>query len=456
MSEFQTERRFAFGWMIRLALVAIALRAPLQAQQVSLQAVVTPSTIILKDGRPVTFAVHGFVEFKSLADLFPYIESQTQRWKRIGGLDSAGQASLARDLLRRGIESRVVSMTDERPLEALVTHTSGELQQALARVKEQVPPGYAEEFLAVQEKWKHSLNCWSASPSIPGRVLSNWYPIEEGIQLYGATYDSTEHFWQAVKYHPDITVAELTELLALLEHKDWSPWLARLDDDPKLYLPNAYAVEFLRHNLVPERLRWFRDKLGAHGLRPGDHARLAQQRGDTSFRFSAYEEKVLWGDLTDLFHLVYIFSRPDDPIRKTLADRHFDAVYLGDRRMDFISEEFRALMLEIWRVKYLQMPRFREVISSIPLEIHLSHFLNDGDSPDIPIPIYVGYLNQIRELARGSFASHSGVVELCAHCCYSFCGDAHGTSPKITMNNHGIMQKLSSNGSPLPEFGDGR
>lgn len=67
--------------------------------------------------------------------------------------------------------------------------------------------------------------------------------------------------------------------------------------------------------------------------------------------------------------------------------------------MGFISEDFRSLMLEIWRVKYLEMPRFREVIRSIPLEIHLSHFLNDGDSPDIPIPIYVGYLNQIRELA---------------------------------------------------------
>jgi hypothetical protein len=98
--------------------------------------------------------------------------------------------------------------------------------------------------------------------------------------------------------------------------------------------------------------------------------------------------------------MVYIFSPPDDPIRKTLADHHFDAIYLGERRMGFVSEEFRSLMLEIWHVKYLQMPRFREVISSIPMEIKLSHFLNDGDSPDIPIPIYVGYLNQIRNLAR--------------------------------------------------------
>jgi hypothetical protein len=388
-------RRKLHGLLI-VALVTLILGVPLRAEQVSLQAIVTPSTIILKDGRPVTFAVHGFIEFKSLAELFPYIESQTQRWK----LDDAQRQNLKRDLLRRGIESRVVSMTDERPLEALVTHTSEELRQALARVKEPAPPGYSEAFLAVQEKWKHSLNCWSASPSIPGRVLSNWYPVEEGIQLYGATYDSTEHFWQAVKYHPDITVAELTELLGVLEHRDWSSWLARLDNDPKVYLPNAYAVEFLRHNLAPERLRWFRDELGAHSLRAGDCARLVQQRGDTPFRFSAFEEKVLWGDLADLFHLVYTFSPPDDPMRKTLAERHFDGIYLGERRMGFVSEEFRSLMLEIWKVKYLQMPRFREVISTIPLEIRLEHFLNDGDSPDIPIPVYVEYLNQIRNLAR--------------------------------------------------------
>jgi hypothetical protein len=166
-------------------------------------------------------------------------------------------------------------------------------------------------------------------------------------------------------------------------------------------LPNAYAVEFLRHNLARERLQWFRDELGRHELSASDHARVVQQRGAASFRFSAFEEKVLWGDLADVFHLVYTFSLPDDPIRKALGARHFDAVYLGDRRIGFITEEFRSLMLEIWRVKYLKMARFREVISSIPTEIRLSHFLNDGDSPDIPIPVYVGYLNQIRELARG-------------------------------------------------------
>ena len=89
---------------------------------------------------------------------------------------------------------------------------------------------------------------------------------------------------------------------------------------------------------------------------------------------------------------------------------HFDGIYLpgektgeqaaAGRKLGFISQDFRSLMLEIWKVKYLQMPRFREVIRSIPMEIRLSHFLNDGDSPDIPIPIYVEYLNQIRDLSR--------------------------------------------------------
>ena len=370
----------------------------LRAQEISLQEVVTPSSMIVKNGDPVKFAIHGFIEFKSLAEVFPYIEVQTRRWN--GKISEEERQKLARRLLREGIESRVVSMADDRPLQALVTHTSEELREAIAKVKEPVPPGYAEEFAAVQEKWKHSLNCWSVSPAIAGRVLSNWYPIEEGIRLHGAVYDSTEHFWQAVKYHPDTTTADLTELIAVLEGRDWGAWLKRLDDDPKIYLPNAYAVEFLRYNLRAERLKWFGEELGKHGLKPGDHARFVQQRGESALRFSALEEKILWGDLADLLHLVYLFSPADDSIRKVLAGHHFDGIYLGDRKLGFISEEFRAEMLEIWKVKFLEMPRFREVIAGIPVEIRLEHFLNDGDSPDIPIPVYVDYLNRIREMAR--------------------------------------------------------
>ena len=387
-----------FAWSLLLGLFPVISSIGVAAGEVSLQSIVTPSTIVLKDGGPVTFAIHGFIQFKSLAEAFPYIASQARRWPG-GRLDETARQALARKLLREAIESRVVSMIDERPLEALLTHTADELRKALTRTKEPVPPGYAEAFLEVQEKWRHSLNCWSASPSIPGRVLSNWYPIEEGIELYGATYDSTEHFWQAVKYPPDITIARLTDLLTTLQQKDWKPWLARLDDDPDVYLPNAYAVEFLRHNLTRERLQWFRDELGRHGFQADDHARQVQQRRDSLFRFRALDEKVLWGDLADVFHLVYLLSPLDDPLKSTLANQHFDAVYLGERRMNFISPDFRSLMLEIWKVKYLQIPRFREVIASIPGEIRLEHFLNDGDSPDIPIPIYVDYLNQIRELA---------------------------------------------------------
>jgi hypothetical protein len=385
---------------LRYTLLISCFCPALHAQQISLEAIVTPSTVIIKDAGPVKFALHGVIEFASLSELFPYIDSQARRWPGNPAFDHAKREQLARELLRRGIESRVVSMSDERPFETLVTHTEEELRHALAQVREPTPAGYADAFVAVQQKWRHAMNCWSAAPSIPARVLSNWYPIAEGIPLYGATYDSIEHFWQAVKYHPDLTVGDLNALLTTFELQSWVPWLARLDADPRLYLPNAYAIEFLRFNLKPDRLRWFRDQLTTHNLEPTERARASQQRTAAPFRFTAFEEKVIWGDLADVFHLVYAFSLPDDPLRAALARSHFDAIYLGDRKMPFISEDFRSLMLEIWQVKYLQMPRFREVISSIPIEIRLEHFLNDGDSPDIPIPIYVGYLNQIRDLAR--------------------------------------------------------
>jgi len=396
-------RLFSLGaWTHCLLLLAITSLIPglSFAQELSLQQLVTPSTVISKDGHPATFAIHAFIEFNSLKDAFPYIESQAGRWPNSAAFDAAAGQSLRRRLLREAVESRVVSMTDERPLEVLVTHTAQEVKDAIALVKEPRPTGYMEAFLEVQEKWKHSLNCWSAAPSIPARVLSNWYPIEEGIVLYGATYDSTEHFWQAVKYHPDVTVAQLADLLDKFQHHDWESWLAHLDGNPELYLSNSYAVEFLRHNLASERLRWFRQELDRQGLRPADRARQAQQRHGTAFRFSAFEEKVLWGDLADLFHLAYMFSSAADPVRDLLAEDHFDGIYLGERKMGFVSEEFRSIMIEIWKVKYLQIPRFRQVIASIPMEIRLEHFLNDGDSPDIPIPVYVGYLNEIREMAR--------------------------------------------------------
>jgi hypothetical protein len=55
-------------------------------------------------------------------------------------------------------------------------------------------------------------------------------------------------------------------------------------------------------------------------------------------------------------------------------------------------------MLEIWKVKFLQIERLGDVIRSTA-GVKLDHFLNDGDSPDIPLTVYRGYLNQIREQA---------------------------------------------------------
>ena len=188
--------------------------------------------------------------------------------------------------------------------------------------------------------------------------------------------------------------------MRIFQQTNWSAWLAHLENDPSVYLSHAYAIEFLHHNLAPERLRWFLDELARQSPNGSDHPRQLQQRGDRPFRFTAFEEKVLWGDLADLFHLVYVFSIQQDAVRDALTQRHFDGIYLGDRKMGFISKEFRSLMLEIWKVKFLRMPRFREVITSIPQATRLEHFLNDGDSPDIPIPDYVSYLNQIRKMAR--------------------------------------------------------
>jgi len=390
--------RGMFHKLGRVVFAAFVFAAPASAEPLSLKKVVTPSSILEKEGKPVTFAIHGYIEFQSLSQAFVYIESQQRRWG--GKISDEELRRLGLSLLREAVESRVISMLDERPLEALVTHTSEELRHAVSEVKEPAPQGYLDAFLAVQNEWKHSLNCWSAAPSIPARVLSNWYPIEEGIELHGAVYDSTEHFWQAVKYHPDTTVEDLKVLTLLFESQNWQPWLKRLDHDPLLYLPNAYAVEFLRYNLTAVRLHWFREQLSTHGLQPSDRARKAQQRGIVSFRFTAFEEKVIWGDLADVFQLVYTLSLPGDPLRKKLSEAHFDGIYLGEAKLGFISKEFRSKMLEIWKVKFLKMERFREVIAGVPAEIRLEHFLNDGDSPDIPIPVYVGYLNQIRDMAR--------------------------------------------------------
>ena len=126
-------------------------------------------------------------------------------------------------------------------------------------------------------------------------------------------------------------------------------------------------------------------------------------------QLAALQEKVLWGDLADVFHMIVAFSArrnaslPSEVarVRDTLVDHGFGTITLhryAGGGFPFLSSTFQDLMLEIWRVKYLQMPRFGDVIRRTAAR-RLDHFLDDGDSPDIPIPVYVNQLNRIRDLA---------------------------------------------------------
>jgi hypothetical protein len=410
----------AFLCMEATAAAQTAAAAP--SPRLTLRRLVDPTTRVEVQGRAVRFALHGLIYFDTLADLFAHVDGEAGRWRF--PTDAARQA-FADDLLRRGVESRVVSMETELPLEVILTHTRAELERAVAatatadaplvfkgRHWQLTPATYRDAFVRVRDRWAISLNCWSAASSIPGRVLSNWYVIDEGIELFGATYDSTEHFWQAVKFHPDVTVADLRSLLTALMAADAGAWVDGLAADQRFYLANTYAVEFLERNVSPDRLAWFHAELG-RVAEAGERARTAQQRRRGAPgavpRFAAVDEKVLWGDLADVFHLIVAFgeaaaSRPSPAlaaVRTSLVAHRFDGIYLdgyGSGRVAFLSPEFQALMLEIWKVKFLRHPRLGDVLRST-VGRRLDHFLNDGDSPDIPIPIYVGYLNRIREIA---------------------------------------------------------
>src|SRR6202451_4767969 len=90
----------------RVVLIAVAMAVPVRAEQLSLQALVIPSTVLLlKDGHPITFALHGFLEFKSLNEMFSYIDSQNQRWKSNASINDEQRKAAMRVLLRRGITS---------------------------------------------------------------------------------------------------------------------------------------------------------------------------------------------------------------------------------------------------------------------------------------------------------------------------------------------------------------
>lgn len=392
------------------------------APPLTLARLADPSTRVEVNGRLVQVALYGLIRFDSLADVFAYIDDQAGRWTFANPQE---RQAFGDALLHRAVESRIVSMQTELPLEILLTHTRDDVGAAVdkrytggttlvfnGRHWQASLKTYREAFLRVRDRWSTSLNCWSAASSIAGRVLSNWYLIDEGIRLYGATYDSTEHFWQAVKYRPDVTIGQLRTLLARLARADWPAWLTALERDHAFAKSNAYALTFLRVNLQPERFAFFDGELQTAG-KSDEPARTAQQRVGRGpgepVRFTALQEKVLWGDLADVFHLIVAFSArlegslPQDvaAVRDAMTANGFGTIALdgyAGGTFPFLSSTFQDLMLEIWKVKYLQIPRFGEVIRTT-VGRKLDHFLEDGDSPDIPIPVYVGQLNRIRELA---------------------------------------------------------
>ena len=282
-------------------LIFAALLGLLPAQQptLTLRELVDPSSIFRNQDGAVPVFLHAFIEFRNLENLFDYIDTQAGRWRFESPSD---RKSFADSLLRRGIESRIISMTYEKPREILLTHTRGELAAAVDRFPTKSAPLiyqgkhwqldralYREMLLDLQRSWKSSLNCWSASLSIAGRVLSNWYIIEEGIDLFNARYDSTEHFWQAVKYHPRVRLKDLLEVLGQVAAVPWEPWIEQLANDQKIHFEHGYAVEFLRKNLSPRQLQWFaaENREAVQTFQPSG-ARTAAARSGPSLEASLY------------------------------------------------------------------------------------------------------------------------------------------------------------------------
>ena len=94
----------------------------------TLPRLVDPATRVEVNGKPVQVALHGLIRFDSLADVFTYIDDQAGRWT----FASAQERQAFGDaLLQRAVESRIVSMQTELPLEVVLTHTRGEVGAAV-------------------------------------------------------------------------------------------------------------------------------------------------------------------------------------------------------------------------------------------------------------------------------------------------------------------------------------
>ena len=162
------------------------------APRLTLERLVAPASRVVVQGRQVRFALHALIRFDTLQELFAYIDAEAGRWQFT---TAAERDAFADGLMRRGVESRIVSMETELPLEVILTHTRDELGRAVAGIVTADGPlvfkgrnwrltkdAYRRALLRVRDRWSVSLNCWSASSSIPGRVLSNWYIVRRGYR----------------------------------------------------------------------------------------------------------------------------------------------------------------------------------------------------------------------------------------------------------------------------------
>ena len=297
--------------------------------------------------------------------------------------------------MRRGVESRVVSMETELPLELLLTHTRAELERAVAGVDDarcaagvqgpalaaDAPRPTATPSCACGIAGRSSLNCWSASPSIPAACCRTGTSSTRASSCSArpTTPPSTSGRRSSITpTSPSATCARSSPAMLAI---DWRPWLDALASRSGLLLrqrlrrrvpeaePDARAARVVRGRARPA---WPRRRSGPRRPAAGSTARRAPP-----LVFAALDEKVLWGDLADVLHLIVAFAgapgvagrrRRWPPcatslVRAALRRRSTWPATLGGR-VGFLSPEFQALMLEIWKVKFLQIPRLNDVIRS--------------------------------------------------------------------------------------------
>lgn len=124
-----------FRCLLNQALLLLALAPALAQTNLTIDRLLDPSTIVVKDGKPVTFALYGLVEFQTLQQLFSYVDVQAGRWS-FPSPDARDEYAVG--LMRRGVGSRIISMVTEEPWEVMLTHTIAQLDAAIARLPEPV------------------------------------------------------------------------------------------------------------------------------------------------------------------------------------------------------------------------------------------------------------------------------------------------------------------------------